>query len=356
MRLSLGVIATFLTLLSGTATRSMDGPSAARPVGISVQLLATQVNGPTSSKASAGGSLEIGEHHKMLIAFRETGDGCVSVTGSGITAQVEEEVRSEIDAGDGYEWLVEVRLESRSESSAILGVSWVRTRFVADEREVTVGEQELELRLGDRRRLEAVPFDPPSDSPSCRYDSLSLDLEVSPVPHPEMAERDLAYELWVAATEKGRYQEFVAAEILSGQAEKVSFTLPALRHRIEVFGRHDDAPAFRAQCKGEIRAWSLDRERVAIEINPGLHHWIEGSRVRGSSGRGWKRFETRLGETVELRIPPPRGVVGMQATQFGLPIPLDGSVERSGSMVRIDLAKALADVRYSLLVRVRSVD
>jgi len=350
MRPGTALLTGLLAFGSVPATSVASNPSDLLPVRVTLELHETAVRGATSFRGSATSELAVGETRGLFAAAGQLeGDGirCGSMTGGprGTFPSFLE--------GDGYEWRVEVSLEDRDADSAALRVAWTRGRAVAGHLEETRLTQELELRLGARRLLEVVPFEPPNDDPTCQQESYQLGLALSPAPHPAMIGRQLVYELWLARTRDGVREGATTTSFLADQAEEATFVLPSLGQ-----GGTDLGLRIETQVRGTIRAWSTSPDTLALWIAPTLHHRVgppEGPpRVSGSSGRGSRRYDARLGETVELEIPPGSARVTVQAEGLDLPTPLPDGIERDGQLLRVDLTRLLDDERYSLLVRVRA--
>jgi hypothetical protein len=327
---------------------------------------ATHAHGPTVSRGSAGIRLAEGERGEIYASAGQTGLGDSALCGTAhasspddpaVSSKALERVRSYLQ-GDGYVWKVAVRFVERDADSVSLVVERERTRITDGRSELSHRTIELSLRVSETRLLEAVPFAAPLPAERCPYESYSLELRVEPLPHPEMRGRDLVAELWFATTRDGRREEVEATEILFGQAESVQFRVPAVARRLGRSSPGDGGFELRSQCKGRLLVWSIAPDRVAVRIDPGLTHRIAPPFLfEIGSGSGSKLYEAALGETVELAIPPAQGSV------VTLPLPdgdsslleVDG-VEQRGGALAVDLGKLLADVSYSLMVRVRAAE
>lgn len=334
------------------APRVASSPSDLLPVRVTLELHETAVRGATSFRGSATSELAIGETRGLFAAAGQLeGDGlrCGSMTGGPVGS-----FPSFLE-GDGYEWTVEVSLEDRDADSAALRVAWTRGRAVAGSLEETRLTQDLELRLGARRLLEVVPFEPPNDDPTCQQESYQLGLALSPAPHAAMIGRQLVYELWLARTRDGVREEAAATALLADQAEELGFTLPSQSR-----GGADIGVRIDVQVHGTIRAWSTSPDSVAVQVDPTLRVRIGppqgATRVSGGWGRGSKLYEARLGETVDLEIPPGSGRMAVPSEGLELPTPLPDGVERDGHLLRLDLGRLLGEESYSLVVRVRVDD
>jgi hypothetical protein len=165
-------------------------------------------------------------------------------------------------------------------------------------------------------------------------------LVLSPAPHAAMSDRQLVYGLWLARTRDGAREEAAATTLLADQSQ----------------GDADIGVRIDVQVRGTIRAWSTSPDSVAVQIEPTLRVRVGppqgATRVSVQSGRGSKLYEARLGETVDLEIPPGSDWLTVLADGFDLPTPLPDGVERDGTLLRLDLPRLLGEERYSLLVRV----
>jgi hypothetical protein len=348
MRPGTALLTGLLAFASVPTASAGTNPSDLLPVKVTLELHETAVRGATSFRGSAWSELAVGETRGLFAAAGQLeGDGfrCGSMTGGprGTFPSFLE--------GDGYEWRVEVSLEDRDADSAALRVAWTRGRAVAGSLEETRLTQELELRLGARRLLEVVPFEPPNDDPTCQHESYQLGLVLSPAPHAAMSDRQLVYGLWLARTRDGVREEAATTTLLADQAEAVDFTLPSQSQDGAGIGVRIDV-----QVRGTIRAWSTSPDTVAVQVDPTLRVRVGppqgATRVFAGWGRGSKLYEARLGETVDLEIPSGSGWLTVLAEGLDLPAPLPDGVERDGHLLRLDPARLLGDERYSLLVRV----
>lgn len=364
MRLPLVMICGLLTLPAMAGVASSRADSKEPPIEVSVRLLGTAVNGATQVRATAGTHLGIGGSSRLYVGFGALQHGLCGGRSGGVpmgrfgSEKMLAEVEDDLGSGteDRHLWVVDIQRRAAGDELTALTISWNRSA-ANGEPDVDARRVDVTLDLGERRVLEVVPVSSLGDDPTCQVESLQIEIEVAPVAHPAMAHRDLVCELWLAVRRDGRREEFAAAELLTAQAEKLDFTLPALRHRLPGFGGADDVPTIRVQLKGALRAWSIDSDRVAVTVEPRLHHRLDGAATSGWSGRGEKRFQARLGETVALTIPTPtKAVISAPIERFELPgRPVEG-IELSGDSVRLDVGRLLGDLDYSLLIRVRAAD
>ena len=336
-----------LTLvLPVSAVPTFAAPS--RPVEVVVRLLETTPHGPTRVGGDASLVLDQGETGIVDLragVFSDTPPRCAVSSLTGGSAPSE-------PVGPGYRWRVMVELERESGGLFDLEVKWSRTGRLPGGGDAQASEG-LQLRLadGESRHLDFAEFTPIAGDPSCAFEALVLEIEPrSRYGDPAFAHRDLDVEVWFTRNRAGRREEFSGGRVIAAQGERLPLPIEPLDTPL-VLGPGSSG-RLRTGGRVTVTAWRTGRSTVLLRLEAVVQQRFDPGAVRISSGEGAKVYEARLGETVEIELPPLFATLVVPLDSLGLAgAPADG-ITVEGDTARVELRRLAGETDYSLLLRV----
>jgi hypothetical protein len=184
--------------------------------------------------------------------------------------------------------------------------AWERRTRLGSEQKPRSDRDHVTLREDDRVLLDFVPV-PSAEFPASCYRHVALELGVSIRAEPELADRRIAYDLWLVSEEHGK-RVTRRSQLVGRQGEKLLFDYGTLRSKLEGVtlaegGSHIVETVVRGRIRGRVQ--SDGTIEVALlaerEVRPSDGGWATGA-------RGEKVVRVAAGETVKLELPPPSSV------------------------------------------------
>jgi hypothetical protein len=183
-----------------------------------------------------------------------------------------------------------------------LDVDWKRyVRGANGERRATAGDSgAITLGEGQRRLLDFVRMRNVPGWESC-YDSLALELEAKVAEDPALADRRIAYDLWLVDEGPGGSSTTRRWQMAGKHGESRDFDFEPVRLALPGGG----TPAgLDTRVSGAVRGRVRDDGSFEVALrairtdSPDDHHWAVG-------GHGEKRVRIGAGETIRLELPAP---------------------------------------------------
>ncbi len=270
VRLELGVLATMSAATSGVGSLTIE-----RAVGETLF-----VSVPVQLSASPGGG------------------GCATNVGLNLSP-----IR-QMPEGTAHAWEAMLTVKTATLERIELEVDWKRyARGAEGEPRTVAGDRRsVYLREGERHLLDFVSLHPAALQPCY---SLALELKAGVAEDPALAERRVAYDLWLVDEGPGGSSTTRRSRMTAKHGEKRDFDFEPLRWSVPE-GNGDVGPAgAKTHVSGHVRGrvtsdGSLELALLAARYDsPGNQHWAIG-------GAGEKRVRVGAGETIRLELPAPR--------------------------------------------------
>jgi hypothetical protein len=297
------VLALGLVVLGSALTRG-DGREELSPqkVHLELRLLATGVGHATFPGPGRVGDLAVGESEVWSLVVGLDRDRQGNVAGCRYNAYMPVFAGRDVPEKAAHVWEARLTVRAASLEKIELDVDWKRyvrgndgePRAVAgDARTVEFGENER--RLLDFVRMRRVP-----GWESC-YDNLALELEAKVAEDPALADRRVAYDLWLVEEGPGGPSTTQRWQMSGKQGEAREFEFEPL-HRPAP--REGTTVRFDTRVSGKVRGRVQDDGSLEMALRaersdrPEDGHWAIG-------GFGEKRVRVTAGETIRLELPAP---------------------------------------------------
>lgn len=340
----IGLLVTLAALLGAAASAASAAPPA---VQLTARLLYNWVEGPTRVAGSAGINLSEGELGAVTLAAGE-----VSRAAPRCAAIARTRGAGAAFVGQGYRWRIEAKLERAVGDAFDLRVKWSRDGRRADGAEAkSQDELRVSLHSGERRQIDFVDFQPVAGDGSCHFEKLIVEIEPRLLGDPAYARKDLRYDVWFAQTHGDERRESAFLTMTGAQGEPMAFPVEPLETELALAS--GTRGTLQSSGRGTVTAWMTGRDTVSIRLDAVLRHRLRPGDAAISSGEGSKLYEAKLGETVEIELPPLYATLVVATDSLGLSgAPADG-VEIEGETTRLKLWKLTGGASWSLLLRVR---
>jgi hypothetical protein len=201
---------------------------------------------------------------------------------------------------NGWRWDVVGELRRASIDSIELSLAWRRLEPApgGGERVVAEGRRDVTLPENKGHLIDFVDLAASRRAPTSAHNA-ALEILAAPAEDETLAERRVAYDLWLVDEADGKRGDVRRWQVIAKQGEKIPFDFERLRWQFQ------DAPAaIETRVEGSFRG----RVRADGKIDVA----IAAVRSTGSSARDWmlasggdKRVAMSSGETVRVELPPP---------------------------------------------------
>lgn len=341
--------AKFLFVLVAVLLPAAVAAAETRPaMEISARLLSHPTDGATRVAAMASAVIGEGERGMLLLEA-----GVVSEADAAPRCAVNSFAARPLElTGPGYRWRIQVALDDVRGDEYDLRVSWERQGTLPGGGDAAdSGESGLTMRSGERRQLDSADFEPLAGDASCAFEGLTVEIEPRlRIDDPRLAGRDLRFEFWFVRTSGGEREESTQLVVTAAQGETVNVPVEPLTTEL----------ALSAATTGRLRSggratwsgWLEDRETAAIRLSAVIQHRFDPGEVSVSSGEGSKLYRARLGETVEIELPPLYASIVVLTESLGLVGEPAPGVTVDGETTKLELWRLTGETKYSLVLRV----
>jgi len=337
-------IPALVLVILGSALTPGDGQEDLTPqrVHLELQPLATGVDRATSPGGGRVGDLAVGDSEVWTLAVSLEHDRPGQPRDCRYDVNMPAFPVQEIPAGAAHVWEARLTVREASLEKIELDIDWKRyVRAANGERRAVAGDSatvtfgEGEHRLLDFVRMREVP-----GWESC-YDSLALELEARVAEASALADRRIAYDLWLVDEGPGGSSTTRRWQVLGKHGESRDFDFEPVHLALPGGGT---LARLDTQVSGAVRG--RVRDDGSLEVALSAHRTDGPDDGRWSiGGYGEKRVRIAAGEAIRLELPAPNP---------------DVSREREGSTLKKDVERGvlagLQDRRVALVLTARVIE
>jgi hypothetical protein len=297
------VLALGLVVLGGTLTRG-DGREDLTPrrVHLEMRLLVTGTGSATFPSGGRVGDLAAGESQVWSLVVGLDRDQQGNVAGCRYNVNVPAFPVRDVPEEASHVWEARLTVRAASLEKIDLDVDWKRYVRGADGKPRAVAGDSRAVAFGEDQRLllDFVGMRQVPDWESC-YESLALELEAKVAEDPALADRRIAYDLWLVDEGPGGPSATRRWQMAGKQGEAREFDFEPLHRSVP-----GEATPVRVDTRvsGKVRGRVRDDGSLEMALlakrfdNPEHRHWA-------LSGSGEKRVRVSAGETIRLELPAP---------------------------------------------------
>ena len=149
-----------------------------------------------------------------------------------------------------------------------------------------------------------------ADQQPSKCDRYVVDVSIEFIDSPELTDAALAYDLWLVHRDTRGRQATDRLRITGSQGESQTYLFTPLYHApngtLVASERGGDGGVFRTSLYGSIKGRARQDGLVDLTFETGRSI---GDSNGGTSSGGFKQLTVRHGETVEIELPAPTGMV-----------------------------------------------
>jgi hypothetical protein len=289
-----------LCVVSSVSGQEKAGRLEGEKVSVDFQLLGTQTSGGMRYFAGLG----VQGVDEKLGSWR-IGAGAAGPKGCGGVASMAENPEQMLRSYP-LVYAVDVKVIDAKLDEIHLVVDWKRYTRPSGARRPAAGDHlDVTLKEGERTVLDVIDR-PEFLSGPCAARNSMLEMTPSILEDPALANRQIAYDLWLVDEQPNAKRATSAWKATGKQGQELTFQFPDRLLSPPGQAPGDAGPHLRASINGKIRGrlhqdGSLD---LAVDVDQSLSR---ADRTAGTSGHeGTKRIRIQPGETIRIDIPLPQ--------------------------------------------------